>query len=178
MLCEHILDKMTQLVCMMTKIKTFLELSRIPDFESRFDYLKLGGHVGHSTFGFDRYINQKFYASWEWKNIRQRVIIRDGGCDLGVPGYEINGQLLIHHINPLEVDDIIHGEEWILNPNYLITTTHNTHNAIHYGDRSLLRVPFVERKPGDTRLWQIERGLYEGSRATKRIFTRISTTRS
>lgn len=134
-------------------VRTFSEMSRFPTFEERFEYLKLGGEVGHSTFGFDRWINQRFYTSWEWKNVRQRVIIRDNGCDLGVPGYEINGALLIHHINPMEADDIIHGEEWILNPNYLITTTHNTHNAIHYGDISLIPPRMVERRPGDTRLW-------------------------
>lgn len=137
----------------MTVIKSYHELRRFERFEDRFEYLKLGGTVGYSTFGFDRYVNQAFYASSEWKNIRRDVIVRDNGCDLGVPGYEINGSLLIHHINPMDSEDIFHGEEWILNPEYLITTTHNTHNAIHYGDSSLLVTKFVERKPGDTKLW-------------------------
>lgn len=135
------------------RTKSYGELRRIDTFEERFEYLKLGGSVGHATFWFDRWINQEFYASFEWKSIRQKVILRDNGCDLGIPGYEINGALLIHHINPMEVDDVIHGADWILDQEYLITTTHNTHNAIHYGDSSLLRVKFVERKPGDTRLW-------------------------
>lgn len=134
-------------------IRTYSDLCLLETFEDRFDYLRIGGSVGHSTFGFDRWINQQFYSSWEWKNVRQRVIIRDNGCDLGIPGYEINGGLLIHHINPMDSDDIIHGEEWILNPEFLITTTQNTHNAIHYGDRSLLHVPYTPRSPGDTRLW-------------------------
>lgn len=135
------------------RTRSYSELRRFDSFEDRFEYLKLGGSVGHSTFGFDRWINQQFYSSWEWKNVRQQVIIRDEGCDLGVSGYEINGALLIHHINPMDSDDIIHGEEWILNPDFLITTTHNTHNAIHYGDISLLTPKIVERVPGDTRLW-------------------------
>ena len=137
----------------MSFIKTYSELRRIDTFEERFEYLKLGGTVGHSTFGFDRYLNQVFYTSREWKDIRRNVILRDNGCDLGIPGYEINGALLIHHINPMKVDDVVHREEWILDSEFLITTTQNTHNAIHYGDASLLRTKFVERKPGDTRLW-------------------------
>jgi len=137
----------------MTKIRSYSELRRIDSFEDRFEYLKMGGSVGHETFGFDRHINQAFYHSSEWKQIRNYVIARDGGCDLGVRGYEIHAELLVHHMNPMDSDDIIHGEEWILDPNYLITTTQATHNAIHYGDRSLLAVPFVERSPGDTRLW-------------------------
>lgn len=133
--------------------KTYTELSRIDTFEDRFEYLKLGGSVGHATFGFDRHINQGFYTSTEWKNIRQYIIFRDNGCDLGVPGYEIHSSILIHHINPMEVDDIIHREEWIFDPEFLITTTKTTHNAIHYGDRSLLMPKFVDRRRGDTRLW-------------------------
>lgn len=135
------------------KIRRYSELQRIETFEDRFEYLKLGGSVGYATFGFDRHVNQAFYASRQWKQLREHVILRDNGCDLGVRGFEINGSLLIHHINPIEIDDIIHNEEWILDPEYLITTTHNTHNAIHYGDRSLLPTKFVERKAGDTRLW-------------------------
>ena len=137
----------------MTKIRSYSELSRIDEFDDRFEYLKLGGSVGHATFGFDRHINQSFYRSSEWRMIRDQVILRDNGCDLGVSGYEINGALLIHHINPMESDDIVHDREWILDPEYLITTTQNTHNAIHYGDRSLLRKKFVPRTRGDTQLW-------------------------
>ncbi len=133
--------------------RTYTELSRYLDFEDRYEYLRLGGSVGHETFGFDRYMNQGFYASREWKDVRRHVILRDNGCDLGVEGFEIHQGLLVHHMNPMVSDDIRHGEDWILNPEYLITTTQNTHNAIHYGDRSLLTQQFVERHPGDTRLW-------------------------
>lgn len=133
--------------------KTYTELSRLDTFEDRFEYLRLQGDVGRSTFGFDRYINQQFYRSREWKLSRNLVITRDEGCDLGVPGYEIHGELLIHHINPIIVEDILHGEEWIFDPEYLITTTHNTHNAIHYSDASLLPKVVAARQPGDTKLW-------------------------
>ena len=135
------------------KIRSYRELRRFEEFIDRFEYLQLTGEVGRSTFGFDRHINQTFYQSREWKQIRERIILRDEGCDLGVPGYEIHGGLLIHHINPMSVDDILHGEDWILNPDFLITTTKDTHNAIHYGDKSLLRRELVVRQPGDTRLW-------------------------
>ena len=134
-------------------IKTYSGLTRFYTFEDRLEYLFLPGMVGESTFGFDRYINQKFYTSKEWKDIREYVIVRDEGCDLGVAGYEINGALVIHHINPMESDDIVHGESWILDPEYLITTTKDTHNAIHYGNRSILKKKYVERFPGDTKLW-------------------------
>lgn len=133
--------------------RSYSQLVGIQTFEDRFEYLKLGGSVGHSTFGFDRWISQDFYRSADWRNVRRHVVLRDNGCDLGVRGYEINGSLLIHHINPMDPDDVIHGEEWILDPEYLITTTQNTHNAIHYGDRSLLVKPYVARRAGDTRLW-------------------------
>jgi hypothetical protein len=134
-------------------IRTYRELRKFSTFEERFDYLKLGGIVGRDTFGFDRYVNQSFYHSSEWRNVRQQVIIRDNGCDLAVPGYEINGQVLIHHVNPLTADDITYNEQWILDPEFLITTTPITHNAIHFGDKSLLRRLPIERKIGDTRLW-------------------------
>lgn len=137
----------------MTTMKTYSELSRYSSFEERFQYLRLHGAVGRTTFGFDRHINQLFYRSQEWKSVRNFVIVRDDGCDLGVPGYEIGGQLLIHHINPMRIEDVVHGEEWILDPEYLITTTHNTHNAIHYSDESLLPKVVVARNPGDTKLW-------------------------
>ena len=138
---------------MIMRTRTYHELRRYDSFLERYEYLKLEGEVGHATFGFDRHINQAFYASWEWKQVRQQVILRDNGCDLGVRGFEINGSLLIHHINPIDADDIVHSRDWVLNPEFLITTTHDTHNAIHYGDKSLLRTEFVERKPGDTKLW-------------------------
>jgi hypothetical protein len=137
----------------MTIVRSYSEMLKYETFEDRYEYLKLGGSVGHATFGFDRYINQSFYHSAEWRSIRQHVIIRDNGCDLAVRGYEINGSLLIHHINPMESDDIVHDQSWVLEPEFLITTTQRTHNAIHYGDRSLLPAKLVERRPGDTRLW-------------------------
>lgn len=133
--------------------KRYSELVRYRSFEDRFEYLKLGGTVGRSTFGFDRHINQQFYRSREWKDVRDAVIVRDNGCDLGVIGFEIHGELLIHHVNPMISDDIIHGESWILDPEYLITTNQTTHNAIHFGDISLIPKPFVPRTPGDTKLW-------------------------
>lgn len=136
---------------MMTKAYSWM--SEFPTFEERFEYLKLGGGVGHSTFGFDRYINQKFYRSREWQDVRQFVIYRDEGCDLGVPGYEIHVEPLIHHMNPMDVNDILHGESWILNPEYLITTTHHTHNAIHYGGENSYPKVVTERTPQDTKLW-------------------------
>ena len=137
----------------MTMIRRYSELRHIPTFEERFDYLKLNGSVGRETFGFDRYINQRFYTSKEWRDIRHYVIARDLGLDLGSEGYEINSRILIHHMNPIVVDDILHKNDDILDPEFLITTCHNTHNAIHYGDSSLLPKPLVERSRGDTKLW-------------------------
>lgn len=137
----------------MSRTRSYSELSTFSTFDERFEYLKLGGGVGHETFGFDRHINQRFYSSREWQDVRSFVIVRDEGCDLGVLGYEIFTGLLIHHINPMGVDDILHQEEWILDPEYLITTTHNTHNAIHYGTTNLLPKVVTERTPRDTRLW-------------------------
>jgi len=134
-------------------MKRYSELVRLQTFEERYTYLKIGGVVGDSTFGFDRYLNQGFYKSRQWKQVRQSVILRDEGCDLGVRGHEIHSGLLVHHMNPVVSHDIIDGEEWILDPEFLITTTQMTHNAIHYGDESLLPKPFVERRPGDTKLW-------------------------
>lgn len=137
----------------MTRIRCYSELRRFGTFSDRFEYLKLGGSVGRPTFGSERYINQRFYTSFEWKSVRDTVIVRDNGCDLGIDGHEIHEEILIHHVNPMCVDDIVNGEEWILDPEYLITTTVRTHNAIHYGH--ILQVPEVvmERKPGDTKLW-------------------------
>jgi hypothetical protein len=133
--------------------RTYDELRKLETFEERYDYLKLGGFVGHITFGFDRRINQRFYKSREWKTVRSYVIMRDNGCDLGIAGYEIHSGLIIHHMNPMTVNEIIHGEAWITNPQYLITTSLLTHNAIHYGDESLLPRGPVKRERGDTTLW-------------------------
>lgn len=138
----------------MMTIKTYSELLTIPTFEERFKYLQLNGRVGQDTFGFDRYINQNFYRSREWKRIRDQIILRDNGCDLGLDGYEIYGRIYIHHMNPILVNDIIHQSDFLLNPEYLICTTHNTHNAIHYGDESLLITAPIERKPNDTCPWK------------------------
>jgi hypothetical protein len=113
----------------------------------------LGGFVGGITFGFDRWINQQFYKSREWQDTRHHVIIRDGGCDLGIPGLELYSGLRIHHMNPMTPEDISHGEDWILDPEYLITTSLRTHNAIHYGDESLLPIGPIIRRFGDTNLW-------------------------
>lgn len=137
----------------MGKLRTFSELSRLHTFEERFDYLSLRSNVGDSTFGFERYLNQAFYRSAEWKHIRHVVIARDEGMDLGVDGHEIHDRIIIHHMNPMTIEQVEHGDLDILNPEYLITTTHNTHNAIHFGDVSLLPKPFVERRPGDTKSW-------------------------
>lgn len=133
--------------------RTYTELVRLGTFEERYHYLSLRGAVGEATFGFDRWINQAFYRSREWRDIRHSVIVRDEGCDLGYPGHEIHSRPIIHHMNPIVAEEISAGDEDILNPEYLITTTLRTHNAIHYGDVTLLSRPLVERKIGDTRLW-------------------------
>lgn len=133
--------------------KSYKDLSRIYSFEDRFDYLKLPGAVGSATLGFDRYLGQGFYKSSEWRTARSFVIARDNGCDLGVPGYEIHSDILVHHMNPIEVSDLVHGEDWIIDPEYLITTTQRTHNAIHYGNRDMLYQKPVQRTHGDTKLW-------------------------
>lgn len=135
------------------KIRSYSELSRFNTFEDRFEYLKLGGGIGRATFGFDRYINQQFYSSMEWQDARQHVIVRDEGCDLGVVGYEIHTELLIHHMNPINVDDILHREAWILDPEFLITTKHRTHNNIHFGSNKVFPKVVTSRSPRDTKLW-------------------------
>jgi hypothetical protein len=135
------------------KIRTYSELSQLETFEERYRYLRLQDVVGRSTFGFDRLINQRFYHSNEWKRLRSFVITRDNGCDLGILGYEIYSGLLIHHMNPISLDDIKDGGDLLFNPEYLITTTLQTHNAIHYGDETLLPRGPVERTKGDTTLW-------------------------
>ena len=135
-------------------IRTYSELIRIDTFLERFEYLKLDGRVGVETFGFDRYLNQRFYHSAEWRSIRDYVIARDLGCDLGVAGYEIYGKIYIHHMNPITQKDIIRSNDSMLDPEFLICTTHNTHNAIHYGDQSLLVTGPIERRPNDTCPWK------------------------
>lgn len=138
----------------MRTIRTYSELIRLPTFEERFRYLKLDGLVGKDTFGFDRYLNQEFYRSKEWKEVRDFVIVRDNGCDLGMDGYEIVGRIYIHHMNPITVNDIVHSSDFLLNPNYLICMSHNTHNAVHYGDEDLLVTAPVERRKNDTCPWK------------------------
>lgn len=135
-------------------IKSYSELIQFPTFEERYRYLRLSGSVGESTFGFDRYLNQVFYRSQRWKTIRDTVIIRDNGCDLGVEGYDIYGRILIHHLNPITVKDIEKESVFLLDPEFLICTTHNTHNAIHYGDEKLLYNGPVERVRNDTCPWK------------------------
>lgn len=136
----------------MTIVRSYSELERLDSFDERFDYLMLSGLVGRETFGFDRWINQEFYRSRQWKSVREFVLVRDNGCDLGVPGFEIYQSPLVHHMNPMTHEDILHGEDWILDPEFLITTTHETHNDIHYGVVRKNRLP-VDRTPGDTKLW-------------------------
>ena len=135
-------------------IKTYSELILLPTFEERFKYLQLNGRVGDDTFGFDRHINQNFYRSAEWKRIRDLVIMRDNGCDLALEGYEIYGRILIHHMNPITVKDVELSTEYLMNPEYLICVTHNTHNAIHYGDEKLLTKGPVVRTKNDTCPWK------------------------
>lgn len=134
-------------------IRTYTDLRELPTLLERYRYLKLGGVVGESTFGFDRWINQQFYRSREWRLIREEVIVRDEGFDLGAADAPLPGAHLIHHMNPLTLDDFEEATENLLNPEYLITTAIRTHNAIHYGDEGLLPRPFIDRRPGDTRDW-------------------------
>lgn len=135
-------------------IKTYSELINIPTFEERLQYLRLYGNVGEDTFGFDRYLNQIFYSSPEWKKVRQYVITRDMGCDLGIDGYEISGKILIHHMNPLSKEDILNKTEFLLNPEYLICTSYDTHQFIHYGNRELVNRDPIIRTKNDTCPWR------------------------
>lgn len=136
------------------RIRSYSEIITIDNFLDRFNYLKLGGSVGAETFGFDRYINQRFYTSREWMRVRDFVITRDFGCDLGVYGYEIYDKVYVHHMNPINANDIKMNTDILLNPEYLITTSFNTHNAIHYGDINLLDICYNERYPNDTCPWK------------------------
>lgn len=135
-------------------IRTYSELRKLNTFKERYDYLRLYGRVGKETFGFDRYLNQIIYKLPEWKLVRDKVIVRDCGCDLGMEGYEIGEKILVHHMNPITMDDIINHSQDIFNPEYLICVSHQTHNAIHYGDESQLILDPIERSPNDTCPWK------------------------
>ena len=136
-------------------IRRYSELIQLSTFEERFNYLKLNGVVANETFGFDRYLNQQFYRSAEWKRVRQQVIIRDRGCDLAVPDHEIFDQIIVHHMNPMSLEDIENNPELLLDPEYLICVSLDTHNSIHYGDSNYgNKDVVVDRIPGDTTLWR------------------------
>lgn len=139
---------------MKNSIRTYSELITIPTFEERFEYLKLNGSVGLETFGHDRYLNQILYNSPEWRRFRPEIIVRDNGCDLACEGYEIFGKILIHHINPITAKDILNRNPKVFDPENVITTVHNTHNAIHYGDENLLITAPIERSRNDTCPWK------------------------
>ena len=144
-----------QMMAMTTTIKTYSELITLPTFEERYRYLRLSGRVGEETFGYDRIMNQILYQrSQRWRRIRDKVIIRDNGCDLGVAGHEIGGKIIVHHMNPITLEDIERESDYIFDPEYLICVTHNTHNAIHYGDESLLITAPIERRKYDTCPWK------------------------
>jgi hypothetical protein len=138
-----------------TSVKCYSELIALPTFEERFRYLKLDGRIGEETFGFDRHLNQMVYQrSPKWKKARDLVIIRDNGCDLGVEGHEIYGKIIVHHMNPITLEDILNDRDWIYDPEFLISTIHNTHNAIHYGDERLLVTAPTVRTKNDTCPWK------------------------
>ena len=141
-------------ITMKNSIRTYSELITIPTFEERFEYLKLNGSVGLETFGHDRYLNQILYNSPEWRRFRPEIIVRDNGCDLACEGYEIFGKILIHHINPITAKDILNRNPKVFDPENVITTVHNTHNAIHYGDENLLITEPIERSRNDTCPWK------------------------
>lgn len=136
-------------------IKTYSELIRLKTFEERYEYLKTSGRVGEETFGFDRYLNQTFYKSKEWEQIRNTVISRDLGCDLAFDGMEIFGTIIVHHMNPISIDDLLNRTKYLLDPEFLVCTSDNTHRAIHYSDKGLLlKNTFAQRKPNDTCPWR------------------------
>lgn len=139
---------------MTSRIRTYSELVQLQTFKERFDYLSVNGEVGCATFGGNRWINQQFYTSSEWRRLRRDAISRDEGCDLGVEGYEIHDKIIVHHMNPIDEEDILHGTDRALDLDNLICTTHDTHNAIHFGNAQLLKKPYVPRQPGDTQLWR------------------------
>lgn len=135
-------------------MKRYSELIKLTSFEDRFNYLKIGGKVGAETFGHDRYLNQVFYTSPEWRKVRQQVIIRDNGCDMALEDYEIQGRIMIHHLNPIVPKDILLRKEMLLDPENLVCVSYDTHNALHYGDISLAKHDFVERRPNDMAPWK------------------------
>ena len=137
--------------------RCYSELSKLKTFEERLEYLKLDGTVGDETFGYDRYLNQQFYRSAEWRRIRNQVIIRDMGCDLGIEGYDIHGRILIHHMNPVNEKDILCHSQNLVDPEFLIAVSHQTHNAIHYGNTEAIMVPPIERTANDTCPWKMKR---------------------
>ena len=147
--CEIMEGKVIQM-----SIRTYSELITLLTFEERFRYLQLGGKDGEDTFGHDRYLNQMFYTSDEWRRIRRDVIVRDNGCDLGIQDREIHGLIIIHHMNPITIEDIINRSEFLLNPEYLISTVKNTHDAIHFSDERILITDPIERRPNDTCPWK------------------------
>ena len=138
----------------MTSIRTYSKLISLPIFEERYEYLRLDGRVGEETFGFDRWLNQTFYKSEEWLSMRDKIIVRDNGCDLGIPGRDIYSRILIHHMNPITKEDILRRSDILLNPEYLICVTPKTHRAIHYGNEKLLMKDPIERRPNDTCPWK------------------------
>lgn len=140
---------------MKKSIRSYDELCQLPTFEERYEYLKVSSRIGEETFGSDRYLNQVFYTSDEWKEVRRIVILRDNGCDLGIPGREIKGPIYVHHMNPIRVEDILRHSRILLRPEFLICTSKRTHEAIHYGDASLLQTDYKERKPFDTCPWRL-----------------------
>lgn len=139
---------------MKSKLRTYSDLKQLKTFEERYEYLKLDGQVGADTFGFDRYLNQVFYRSPEWRSVRNEVIVRDNGCDLGIEGREIHTKILVHHMNPISKEDILERSDILLNPEYLITTVKRTHDAIHYGDADTLIKDPIERTANDTCPWR------------------------
>lgn len=135
-------------------IRTYSELITLDTFEDRYNYLKLDGQIGFDTFGFDRWMNQMFYKSREWQSIRNYIISRDNGCDMALEGYELADRIIIHHMNPITVEDIMHSNDVLLDPEQLVCVSHKTHNAIHYGTDELLVKTIVERRPNDTIPWR------------------------
>lgn len=141
-------------------VRSYSELITLPTFEERFEYLRLNGKVGSDTFGFDRYLNQVFYRSKEWKHIRNQVILRDNGCDLAIPDRQLFDKIYIHHMNPILPDDVINRTSYLMNPEYLVCVSFDTHNAIHYGDASLLpKTNITVRSPNDTAPWRLNNAI-------------------
>ncbi len=136
-------------------MRRYSELKRLKTFKERYEYLRIGGLIGESTFGFERYLNQALYTSQRWRLLRNEIIVRDNGCDLGVEGYDILDKIIVHHMNPLVRDQLIEPDDSIFDPEFLICVSQRTHNAIHYGDDSLLPITMAERRPNDTCPWKM-----------------------